>query len=97
MPMNGRTDAEIKAAMYEKKSRLFASNLETADTVFDFDENFLKRIGVVNMPLYYLAKSLEVMTNCKVAYFCKGWENARGCRLEHDAAKAYGLEIIYEK
>lgn len=28
--------------------------------------------------------------------FCKGWENARGCRIEHEAAKAYGLEIIYE-
>lgn len=34
---------------------------------------------------------------CHAAYFCKGWENARGCRIEHDAAKAYGLEIIYEE
>lgn len=23
-------------------------------------------------------------------------EKARGCRIEHEAAKAYGLEIIYE-
>ena len=36
------------------------------------------------------------MSLCDAAYFCKGWENARGCRLEHDAAVAYGLEIIYE-
>lgn len=28
--------------------------------------------------------------------FCKGWENARGCRIEHDAAVAYGLEVLYE-
>ena len=27
----------------------------------------------------------------------KGWENARGCRIEHEAAKAYGLEIMYEE
>lgn len=27
---------------------------------------------------------------------CKGWKNARGCKIEHDAAVAYGLEIIYE-
>lgn len=32
----------------------------------------------------------------EAAYFCKGWEKARGCRIEHEAAKAYGLEIIYE-
>ena len=33
------------------------------------------------------------------AYFCKGWDadHVRGCKIEHDAAKAYGLEIIYEK
>lgn len=24
-------------------------------------------------------------------------ENARGCKIEHDASKAYGLEIIYEE
>lgn len=35
-------------------------------------------------------------SNVITAYFCKGWENTRGCRIEHEAAKAYGLEIIYE-
>ena len=24
------------------------------------------------------------------------WEDARGCKIEHDAAKAYGLEVLYE-
>ena len=24
-----------------------------------------------------------------------GWENARGCKLEHEIAKAYGVHIIY--
>lgn len=27
----------------------------------------------------------------------KGWENARGCKIEHEAAVAYGLDIIYEE
>ena len=52
--------------------------------------------GVVQIPLCFLAKSLENMSLCHAAYFCKGWENARGCKIEHEAAKAYGLEIIYE-
>ena len=43
------------------------------------------------IPLCYLAKSLENMSLCHVAYFCNGWENARGCRIEHYAAVAYGL------
>lgn len=28
---------------------------------------------------------------CHAAYFCKGWQETRGCRIEHNAAKAYGL------
>ena len=36
------------------------------------------------------------MSLCHAAYFCKGWEDARGCRIEHDAAVAYGLEVLYE-
>lgn len=30
-------------------------------------------------------------------YFCKGWESARGCKLEHAVAEAYGVKIIYEE
>lgn len=52
---------------------------------------------VVQIPLCFLAKSLENMSLCHAVYFCKGWENARGCRIEHDAAVAYGLDIIYEE
>lgn len=53
--------------------------------------------GVVQIPLCFLAKSLENMSKCHVAYFCKGWQTARGCRIEHEAAKAYGIAIIYEE
>ena len=54
------------------------------------------RRGVVNKPLHFLSASIEVMSKCHAVYFCKGWENARGCKIEHEVAKAYGLEIIYE-
>jgi hypothetical protein len=37
------------------------------------------------------------MSLCDAAYFCEGWEEARVCRIEYDAALAYGLKIIYEK
>jgi len=60
------------------------------------EENMRKR-GVEQIPLCFLAKSLENMSLCHAAYFCKGWETARGCRIEHEAARAYGLEILYEE
>lgn len=51
---------------------------------------------VKNVDLYYLAYSIDHMSKCDAVYFCKGWENARGCRIEHECAKQYGLEILYE-
>lgn len=53
--------------------------------------------GVVQIPLYFLSKSLYNMSMCHAVYFCKGWQNARGCRIEHDIAVAYGLTVMYEE
>lgn len=57
----------------------------------------MKAEGVVQIPVRFLAKSLEKMSLCDAVYFCKGWEQARGCRIEHEVAVAYGLDVIYEE
>ena len=98
-PMAGKTDAEIVAAREKAVAALEKDGYTVVNTLFTDEwysrENMEKR-GVVQVPLCFLAKSLENMSLCHAAYFCKGWENARGCRIEHEAAKAYGLEILYE-
>lgn len=44
-----------------------------------YSDEAMEERGVVQVPLCYLAKSLENMSLCHTAYFCKGWEDARGC------------------
>lgn len=99
-PMNGKTDEEIVKTREEARKVLSSLGYEFVNTLFTddwySDENMKSR-GVVQIPLCFLAKSLENMSLCHAAYFCKGWEEARGCRIEHEAAKAYGLVIIYEE
>ena len=99
-PMAGKTDEEIIATREKAIKALEARGYEIVNTLFTDEwynkENMEKR-GVVQIPLCFLAKSLDHMSLCDAVYFCKGWENARGCRIEHEAAKAYGLEIIYEE
>lgn len=99
-PMAGKTEEEIIATREKAIAALQARGYEIVNTLFTDEwysnENMTAR-GVVKIPLCFLAKSLENMSLCHAAYFCKGWENARGCRIEHEAAKAYGLEIIYEE
>lgn len=98
-PMAGKMDKEIIATRERAMSELREKGYEIVNTLFTDEwysrENMEKR-GVVQIPLCFLAKSLENMSLCHAAYFCKGWENARGCRIEHEAAKAYGLTILYE-
>lgn len=98
-PMCGKTDEEIVATRERAIKALEGMGFEIVNTLFTdewYSERKMEWRGVVNRPLCFLAKSLENMSLCHAAYFCKGWENARGCRIEHDAAVAYGMEIIYE-
>ena len=99
-PMAGMTDEGIAEARDTARAKLREMGYEFVNTLFTdewYSAEAMKERGVVQVPLCYLAKSLENMSLCHAAYFCKGWENARGCRIEHDAAIAYGLEVLYEK
>ena len=99
-PMAGKTEQEIVETRERAIAALKAEGYEIVNTLFTdewYSKEAMAERGVVQIPLCFLAKSLENMILCHAAYFCKGWENARGCRIEHEAAKAYGLEILYEE
>jgi hypothetical protein len=98
-PMAGLTDEEIVATRDKAVKRLTELGYEVVNTYFTdewYSKEKMTERGVVQIPLCFMAKSLENMSLCHAAYFAKGWEKARGCRLEHEAATAYGLEILYE-
>lgn len=99
-PMVGKTDAEIADTRERAIEALEEKGYEVVNTLFTDEWYSLKKMkerGVVQFPLCFLAKSLENMSLCHAAYFCKGWEKARGCKIEHEAAVAYGLDILYEE
>lgn len=99
-PMAGKTPEEIVETRNRAIEFLEKNGYEVVNTLFTdvwYSESSMKDRGVVNKPLCYLAKYLENMSLCDVAYFCKGWEKARGCRIEQEAAKAYGLIVMYEE
>lgn len=99
-PMAGKTDEEINATRDKAIKVLQENGYEIVNTLFTdewYSKEKMQERGVVQISLCFLAESLESMSLCHAAYFCKGWENARGCKIEHDAAVAYGLDIIYEE
>lgn len=99
-PMAGKTEEEIRETREKAIKVLKERGYEIVNTLFTdewYSRESMEERGVVQIPLCFLAKSLENMSKCHAVYFCKGWETARGCRIEHDAAVAYGLDIIYEE
>ena len=98
-PMAGKADKEIVTTRDKAVTALRKKGYEVVNILFTDEIRIKKQMqkrGVVQIPLCFLAKSLENMSLCHAAYFCKGWEKARDCKIEHDAAVAYGLKIIYE-
>ena len=99
-PMAGKTEEEIVATRNRAIKALEDMGYEVVNTLFTdewYSSESMKSRGVENIPLCFLAKSIESMSKCHAAYFCSGWEKARGCRCEHDVAVAYGLKIICEE
>ena len=90
-PMKDKTDAQIKAerekAIEDVKKQFGTDDIEILDTFFENAPHDAR-------PLWFLAKSLEFLSAADVAYFCKDWEQYRGCKIEHKCAEEYGIKTI---
>jgi hypothetical protein len=92
-PMVDKTDEEIKAVRDKiiKEIRAYVDDdVEVIDSFFEGAPHDAK-------PLWFLGKSLQSLSNADIAYFAKGWEKYRGCRIEHTCAVEYGLTVMEEK
>lgn len=99
-PMGGLTYDIIEATRRNAIRRLNTIGYEVVDTFLSNDLNtisHLEEVGITHRSLRVLGKSLEKMSLCDAVYFTRGWENARGCRIQHAVAEEYGLERIYEE
>lgn len=98
-PMAGLSDEQIIEVKKKATTALQSKGYRVLNTFFGDEwhkQEAMERRGITNIPLHFLAESLDCMSYCHAVYFCKGWDKTRGCIAEHDIAKAYGLEIIYE-
>ena len=98
-PMNGFTEEQIIESRNRAVEYLTTNGYEVVNTLFTdewYGKESMKERGVRQIPVCFLAKSLENMSLCDTVFFVKGWEDARGCKIEHEVAKQYGLEILYE-
>lgn len=90
-PMNGKPYDDLvreRELLVNQCKSYFSENTYYIDTIFN-DPNYM-----FNNPLYYLGKSITAMAEADVVVFAHGWENARGCVIEHECARKYGIPIF---
>lgn len=91
-PMNGRQRDQIRFAKQRAIKILEKEGYEVVDTLFE--EGLYD--NVTHSSVAYLAESIKCMAEVQLVYACTGWEQARGCQIEHRIAKDYGIPIQYE-
>lgn len=86
-PMRGKTNEQIRNERQELVRQLEKQGHEVIDTVLDISEN--------KSPIYYLAKSIELLDKADAVVFMPGWQQARGCKIEEICAREYGKFLMY--
>lgn len=88
-PMRGKTNEQIREERAELVSRLQEEGNEVIDTVL---ENAPEDEGIA---IYMLSQSIRYIGKVDGIVFMKGWEKARGCKIEHEVAVEYGKQVFY--
>lgn len=89
-PMKGKTDEEI---LEERKKAVRSAERQLGEPIEVID-SFFQSAPADAKPLWFLGKSLELLSGADIAYFAKGWQEARGCRIENTCAIEYGIPVI---
>ena len=89
-PMRGYSEAEIESAREEALQALAAHLGVPRDELSDIPKGSPERVNVLS-PVECLGASVKSMARADYAVFAKGWDDARGCRVEHLIAVEYGI------
>ena len=89
-PMRDRKEEQILA---EREKLLELVKATVGREVMEVP-SYLKTMNQQMPRLYCLGASIQLLSDADVAVFAPGWEDARGCRIEHECAVQYGVKIV---
>ena len=100
-PMAGRSESEI----LKERERLIANIKERepeAEIIDSYQRDYAFAVNNFTSPkddkgaLKYLAESLKMLADADIAVFPKGWQMFRGCVIEEQCARFYGITVWRE-
>jgi hypothetical protein len=91
-PMKDKTNDEI----LEVREQIITDVRNLTGDDVEIIDSFFKDAPHEAKPLWFLGKSIELLSTADCVYFGDGWKEARGCRIEHECAVQYGIDIVGE-
>lgn len=89
-PMRDKTDEQIKAIREAVEKYIF-NKYDDDVTIID---SFFENAPHDARPLWFLGKSFELLSTADLAVFVDNWNEYRGCVMENEACKRYGIDFI---
>lgn len=44
----------------------------------------------------HMGRDIQAILECDAVYFCRGWQDSKGCQAEYEVAKIYGKKMVFE-
>lgn len=94
-PMRGLSKEEILKIREEIRIKAEEKLGEPIELIDSYISEYPGEINK-QVPVFYLGKSIQFLSQADVAYFGGDWKNARGCLIENMVATKYGIQKIEE-
>ena len=90
LPMNGLTEKEVRNELNKIASK-FKENYDIIDT---FIQEESPHGSSNNSGVWYLGRSIQLLSSADIVVFHKNWNSARGCVAEHRICELYNIPYI---
>lgn len=90
LPMNGLTDEEV----HNEINRIASKFKEKYDIIDTFIQEESPHGSSNNSGVWYLGRSIQLLSSANIVVFHKNWSSARGCVVEHRICELYNIPYI---
>lgn len=89
-PFSGRTEEEI----FEERAKILSKVEAVYKEKFSVIDQYHQTAPDDAGRFYYLSQDILMMDEADLIAFSPNWGSAKGCRIEHELAITYGLNMI---
>ena len=83
IPISGKDISEVKLHLDIVKNGLVSNGYDVSP---DSNASYAEHMG----------RDIQALLECDAVYFCRGWQDSKGCQAEYEVAKIYGKQIVFE-